>query len=450
MAFSWKNKKDIWKGEGIYFVTFAVTGRKKLLGNLVRILEDGRYAPVRPTDQLDARLLQGHWDFEKFGKHTATVRKSPLGFAISNDLQNIQKRHPGYEVCGKMVMENHLHIIIWVHDDGGKSIKQWAHGFRMGITRMARDMGLWPLSPVGSKPVTLVDGREGVDVHDMHSTTDERGGMHSTTDERGGMHSTTDERGDMHSTTDERGGMQSATDERGCMHSATDERESERGEEGGLLLEKAFIRTLSHSGQLQNMLRYTHNNPDNLLLMKDNPEMYVIRRNVEYGGLHFDAMGKARLVDYPDRNVVALSRSLTAEQIEVEVQKALRQAESGAVTYCAAMNNGEKSVTKAIRQAGYPLVVMMLGGFPPEGSETARFFHPGGAYHKACGEGHLYLMAPLADNYNNAKLIELTEQELKRKAEDKGRRYIAIPHTSERWRMIAGNVMMRMIAEKME
>ena len=398
MAFTWKEKKNIWKGEGIYFITFAVTGRQKLLGNLVRIMEDGSYAPVRPTDKLEQKQLEGRWNFEKYGEHTATVRKNALGFMIANDLQHIQERHSGYELCGKLIMENHLHIIIWVHDDGGKSIKQWAHGFRMGITKMAREMGLWGNSPVGGESVLQADGDVPVDVHDMHLKTDGR--------------------------------------------------KADDSHDGGLLLENAFIRTLSHSGQLQNMLRYTHYNPDNLLLMVDHPELYTIRRSMEYAGLHFDCMGKARLLDYPERNVVALSRSLTPEQIEAEVQKALRKAERGVVTYCAAMNDGEKAVTKAIREAGYPLVVMMLDGFPAPGTEAERFYKPGGVYHKACGEGRLYLMAPLAENYDDSRVIERTEAELKRKAEEKGKRYYGIPHESTRWRMIAGNVMLYLIADE--
>ena len=85
-----KKKKNIWKGEGIYFITFAVTGRQKLLGNLVRIMEDGSYASVRPTDKLEQKQLEGRWNFEKYGEHTATVRKNALGFMIANDLQHIQ------------------------------------------------------------------------------------------------------------------------------------------------------------------------------------------------------------------------------------------------------------------------------------------------------------------------------------------------------------------------
>lgn len=414
MAFTWKDKKDIWKGEGIYFLTFVTAGRQKLLGELVRIMEDGRYAPVRPTDQLDPRMLYGRWDSMKFGEHSATVRLNALGFEIAKDLQNITKRHPGYELCGKQIMENHLHLVIWVHDDGGRSIKQWAHGFRMGITQIARENGLWPQPPVTQSPVAQSSVVKSPVVGSSVLQTDE----------------------DVHAIHSTKNGRTLAPGEPSAYDS----------HEGGLLLEKAFIRTLSHKGQLKNMLQYTHNNPDNLLLMIDNPDLYVIRRNQEHGGLHFDTMGKARLLDYPDRNVVALSRSLTPEQIAAEVQKVLRLAESGAVTYCAAMNDGEKAVTKAIRAAGYPLVVMMQNGFPPEGTEAARFFHPGGAYHKACGEGRLYLMAPLAANYNDPRLIELTEKELMRKAEEKHRFYTPLPRTSTRWRMIAINMMLEMFS----
>lgn len=322
-----------------------------------------------------------------------------------------------------------MHVEIWVHEDGGKSIKQWAHGFRIGITQMARDMGLWPLSHVDGQSVSP----SGDLVHVMHQ--DMNGKQEPTAS------CAIENEGSGHPTDTTAKNTEGATANEGATAGTTNTKH-----EGGLLFEKAFIRTLSHRGQLRNMLDYTHNNPDNFLLMIDNPELYTIRRNQQHGGLHFDTMGKSRLLDYPDRNVVALSRSLTTEQIKEEVQEALHRAERGTVTYCAAINDGEKAVTKAIREAGYPLVVMMLDGFPAEGSDTARFFHPGGAYHKACGEGKLYLMAPLNDNYNDAHLIGLTNSELQKKAEEKGYRYNPIPHDSKRWRMIAGNVMLRMMA----
>lgn len=171
------------------------------------------------------------------------------------------------------------------------------------------------------------------------------------------------------------------------------------GNGANTLFSPPFIRTLARRGQLNAMLRYVHANPDNAWLRHQPPELYVIRRRQRYAGLLFDTVGKTRLLDYPDRHVVALSRSLTDEQIAAEVSNALRLAESGTVTYTAAINKGEKMVARAVREAGYPLVVMMLDGFPAEGTEAARYYHP-------------------------------------------------LPRTSQRWRMIAGNVMLRIIAEE--
>ena len=74
--------------------------------------------------------------------------------------------------------------------------------------------------------------------------------------------------------------------------------------------------------------------------------------------------------------------------------------------------------------------------------------YPGGAYHHASGEGRLLLLAVYPENYENSKLIELTEEELKRKAVEKGLTYHPIPHDSKRWRMIAGNMMLQMVAQE--
>lgn len=70
---------------------------------------------------LTPQLLRGHWDADLFGHHTATVRLKPLGYEISED---------------------HLHLVIWVHDDGGKSIRQWTYAFRLGITQLASSKDL--------------------------------------------------------------------------------------------------------------------------------------------------------------------------------------------------------------------------------------------------------------------------------------------------------------------
>ena len=257
-------------------------------------------------------------------------------------------------------MPDHIHIVVWVRKDTGRSIRQIGNGFRIGIKRKAIELGVWE-------------------------------------------------------------------------------------EQAGHVLEVPFIRTLARSGQLQTMIDYVHANPDNAWMRHLHPDLYVIRRRVEHGGLLFDTMGKSRLLDWPDRQVIALSRSLTPEQIAQEVSTALEKAEEGFVTLTAAINEGEKAVARAIREAGFPLVVMLLDGFPEEGSEEARYFHPSGVYHTACGEGRLYLMAPKASNYDSPALIAATDEELRRKAEARHQTFVPLPHSGKRWRMIAGNVMLRMI-----
>lgn len=402
MAFVWKEHKDIFKGEGIYHLTFVVVGRRPLLGRLVPLADSRAYSgsgasnrsylgDVERPDNINGLLDNANglldnkggmpdnadglpyegWRKELCVTKLATVRLSSFALAVSRDLKALPERfsyaaadgEPAIIICGKQFMPNHLHVVIWVKKDVGKSIRQIAQGFRIGVRKIAEDMGIWR-------------------------------------------------------------------------------------REDGHVFEVPFIRTLSRRGQLASMIRYVHANPDSAWMRRLHPDMYVIRRNQVHAGLHFDSMGKARLLDYPDRQVIALSRSLTPEQIETEVQKALRKAERGVVTYCAAMNDAEKAVTRAIRNGGYPLVVMMLDGFPPESSEAARFYKPGGAYHRACGDGLLYLMAPSVANYQNARLIELTDAELKRKDEAKGYTYRPLPHDSKRWRMIAGNMMLGLIADE--
>ena len=357
MAFEWKAHKDIFKGPGIYHLTFAVAGRRPLLGELVAEYPD----VTRPFYRNLTRRVPA---VNELGA-LAMVRLSPFGKAVSADLNALKERYKGsITLCRKILMPDHLHVVVWVKADLGVSIRQIAQGFRIGVRKIAEEMGLWQ-------------------------------------------------------------------------------------REEGHILEMPYIRTLAHKGQLSRMVRYVHANPDNAWMRKLHPDLYTIRRSRVIAGLRFDTMGKERLLDYPDTSVIALPRALNPEQIAAAVQQALWDAQRGCVTYTAAINAGEKAVARAIREAGYPLVVMLLDGFPAEGTEAARFFHPGMAYHQACGEGRLFLMAPHPDNYLNPELMARTEAAIKAKDEGKGYAYRPLPHESKRWRMMAGNVMLEMISENL-
>lgn len=369
MAFTWKDNGKIFIGEGIYHLTFVVVNRKPLFGRLVPLEQCARKGVRRKTELAD-------------------VEYTPLGLRIHRKVEELEQRHPELKICTKVIMEDHLHLVIWMQEGFEDSVRLLAKGFAQGCSKIAREV-----AHGGFVGVAPSDGANDTDSPLPENDPYECGN---------GAHT---------------------------------------------LFSKPFIRTLSRKNQLEKMIRYVNINPDNAWMRRLHPDLYVIRRNMVYAGLHFDCMGKERLLAYPDRQVIALLRSLSDEEIQHEVNKALLRAEAGQVTLTGAMNKAEQAVARAVREAGYPLVVMMLDGFPPEGSEAAKYYHPGGVYHKACGEGRLYLMAPLAENYANPELIVRTEAELARKAAEKGKRYYGIPHDSTRWRMIAGNAMLEMIAE---
>ena len=59
----------------------------------------------------------------------------------------------------------------------------------------------------------------------------------------------------------------------------------------------------------------------------------------------------------------------------------------------------------------------------------------------------MLLLEAYNETYMHPELIARTEGELKRKAKEKRLSYMPLPHSSTRWRMIAGNVMLEMMSE---
>lgn len=382
MPFNWKQKSDLFRGEGIYHLTFVVQNRIPLLGN-----------------------LQPHPQAEATG-HLSLVAATALGCTVSQLFSALPARHPEMQILAKQIMPDHFHAVIWMHQGFQGSVKMVARGFSQACSKAARQQAQRSLPP-------------------LHITTSS------------------------HSPSPSIQAQSDCAPNDSAIHPDVPVPQAasyDCGNGANTLFATPYIRTLSHAGQLQSMISYVHANPDNAWLRHLHPDLYVIHRNVTYAGLSFDAMGKSHLLDWPDRQVIALSRTLSDEQIHHEVSHALYMAQSGTVTYTAAMNTAEKAVSHAIRTNFCPLVVLLLDGFPPEGTESARHYHPQGVYHQACGAGLLFLLSPSSSNYDDPRLISLTEQELQHKAQSKGYHYTPIPHTSKRWRMIAGNMMLRMLA----
>ena len=388
MTFRWKDKAKLFSGEGIYFLTFVVVNRKRMFGRLKRL--------THPTPE----------------GHTAVMEASDLGNAIYREFNRIQAIHPSIQILAKQIMPDHFHAVVWCHEGFGGSIKVVARSFSQACSRIAREYARRQRE--GNVPLSA--GTSSRSLPSLSALSNRAAPTSPQTSSFAKMPTL-------------------PMEELDCGNGAR------------VLFEKPFIRTLSHKGQLKNIIKYTHNNPDNAFMREENPDLYVIRRGIVIKGLTFDTMGKNRLLDFPIRQTVAISRNATEEKIQQMAEQALREAERGAVTYTVAISEGEKHVAREIREHGMPLIVIMPEGFPPEGTAAARYFHPHGVYHKACGEGRLLILSPSEHNYSLESIAKRTEAELKRRCMARGITYTPIPHNSKRWRFIACNVMLQMITE---
>ena len=368
--------------------------------------------------------------------HTAVMEASDLGNAIYREFNRIQAIHPSIQILAKQIMPDHFHAVVWCHEGFGGSIKVVARSFSQACSRIAREYARRQRE--GNVPLSVGTSSRGLPLISAGKTSQSDAPLSAGTSSRG-LPSL--------SALSNRAAPTSPQTSSIAKMPTLPMEELDCGNGARVLFEKPFIRTLSHKGQLKNIIKYTHNNPDNAIMREENPDLYVIRRGIVIKGLTFDTMGKNRLLDFPLRQTVAISRNATEEKIQQMAEQALREAERGAVTYTVAISEGEKHVAREIREHGMPLIVIMPEGFPPEGTAAARYFHPHGVYHKACGEGRLLILSPSEHNYSMESVVKRTEAQLKIRCMARGITYTPIPHNSKRWRFIACNVMLQMITE---
>ena len=209
-----------------------------------------------------------------------------------------------------------------------------------------------------------------------------------------------------------------------------------------------FYRVLTHKGQLHAMIEYVKANTERAWLRRQNPELFRMHRETEVCGLQFTSMGNHFLLDWPDRQLVEMSRSASEEQIGERMKTVMVAAHNGAVTYTAAISEGEKRIAKMVREQGFPLVVLMNNGFPAEGSPHEHYYKPGGVYFEACSRGCLLLLEPKESAFVNQTIRAAVEATLRRKAEAKHYSYYSVPVESQRYRFVALNEMGRMLVER--
>ena len=335
---------------------------------------------------------------------TAFVRLNPFGRCVCQMLCGLAQFYAGkgfaLKVLAQKVMPDHVHLVIQVLEPLPQSIGAVVRGFKSGCTKVYKEM-------YGS-------GDNAAGVHGNAADGHERGA-------------------DGH----------------------------ERGAEAPMHFARIFAnrgsvweqnpayyheRILHAPGQLRRMIDYVKDNPRRLWIKSHHPELFRLHRRTEAAGLSFTSMGNHFLLDWPDKQVVEMSRSATNDEVQERLQSVLASAHNGAVTYTAAISKGEQLIARTLREQGYPLVVLLNDGFPKEGSPHERYYKPGGVYFEACSKGQLLLLEPVEQAFLDADIQVAVEETLRRKAEARHFTYTPIPVTSQRYRFVALNEMAKRLA----
>ena len=189
-------------------------------------------------------------------------------------------------------------------------------------------------------------------------------------------------------------------------------------------------RLLKGKNQLPHLVRYIQDNPRRLALKRANKDLFRIRQNQLIGTIQCTVLGNIFLIEHPLRQVLQCSRRLTQEQIDNLKADCLREAADGTIYVTAAISEGEKQIARALREAGFPLIILLEKGFPAPDDPHYSYFKPQGVYFEACAAGKLLLIEPHRDLLDREDIAVKTEAKVGH-----------IPHDSQRYRFVAMNIL---------
>lgn len=152
-------------------------------------------------------------------------------------------------------------------------------------------------------------------------------------------------------------------------------------------------RILFRRGQLKTWVAYLDDNPRRLWLKRHFPDR--LRKVYDFTagtkGHRYTAVGNTFLVTHPERLQVRCHRNLTAEQIQQEVEKYLKEAHRGTVLVSPFISPAEKAVFEACYRERLPMIHIVNRGL------DGKFNYPSGRDLSGCSDGFLLVLAPYAD-----------------------------------------------------
>ena len=311
------------------------------------------------------------------GIEGAWVNYSLLGKAVSEQIELCLANYQQIQICAKQLMPDHLHFVIWVKDTLPVSLGEIIRKLKIGCTH-----AYWE--------IVLRINVQSKDANILRINAQ----------------------------------SENATDGENTAHRPS-------------LFEPGFHdRIMLHNGQLRRMIDYVHDNPRRLALKRANPQLFKLHQRVQVAGFECTTLGNQFLLDFPMKEMLQCSRQMTQAEIDQKKEQCLIDAERGTVFVSASISEGEKQICRALREAGFPLIILLKDGFPKEADPHYKYFKPQGIYFEACAAGRLLLIEPSEELYESQDI----ESQVYSKAG-------ILPHDTLRYRFLALNAMAKTICE---
>ncbi len=186
------------------------------------------------------------------------------------------------------------------------------------------------------------------------------------------------------------------------------------------------------------MIDYIHDNPRRRYLKRAYPDLFKIHQQYMITDVPCTVLGNMFLAEQPMHAMIQCSRSLTRTEINARRNECLTTAEHGIIHVSAAISEGEKQICRALREAGYPLIILLTEGFPKPDSPHYKYYKPSGVYFEACAAGRLLLVEPNADYFDRPEI----EAKVYAKTGIRD-----LHHDAKRYRFLALNALAEKIAQ---
>jgi hypothetical protein len=344
----------------MYMITLEVEGRRPVFG---RVVGDA-FAPKGRKDEPRMELTQ-------------------LGQAVQNEWMGIHGYYPQIEVMAVQMMPDHMHGILFVREQLPVHLGQVISGFKAGCRKAEKAL-------IAATKPQPTENRTGVM---QQQPTENSTGVTATKPQPAGKRLLSSQQVTALPLQESRGSFPV---------------EQESSLTYRPLFAKGYNDLILRSyDELSAWKNYLHDNPRRLLMKRARPEWLRPFFGLKIGQHSYSGIGNRGLLMAIKREAVRVSRRLSEEEIDKEVQRYLEEARQGAVLVSPAISPGEKRVMRAAFDAGLPTIVIVENGFTP-------LSKPHGEQFYACGHGSLLMLSPWEHHNEKRKLTaaQCTEMNL--------------------------------------